>query len=142
MSKVQFAPQKRSLFSHLAHSMCRPIPVLGTLHVGSCPHRTGTQSPVASSSGTYNYLWGTMSWFPKSTSLSMQLEHLCCGNTHKSHCWTGCTCQQSTTSGPPDQECQRDKQPSIKQLGLGGSRPPKVSLSGLNQSRNRLGSCC
>ena len=26
--------------------------------MGSCPHRTGAQSPVASSSGTYSYLWG------------------------------------------------------------------------------------
>ena len=35
-----------------------------------------------------------MSWFLKSTSLPVQLECLCCGSTHKSHCWTGCSANQ------------------------------------------------
>ena len=97
----------------------------GTLHAGSCPHRTGAQSPVASSIGTYSYFLGTTSWFLKGTSLPAQLEFLCCINTHKSCGWTGYSCQPSTTSGPPNQDCWRDKQPCIKRMGLGGSRPPK-----------------
>ena len=38
--------------------------------------------PVASSSGTHSYLWGTTPWFLKGTSLSAQSEHPCCGSTH------------------------------------------------------------
>ena len=37
----------------------------GTLHVSTCPHGAGTWSLVASSSGTYSYLWGTTPWFPR-----------------------------------------------------------------------------
>ena len=84
MSKVQFAPHRWSLFCHLAPSICEAnTSVRRRLHVGSCPHRTSTQSPVASSSGTYNYLWETTSWFLKSTSLPAQLGSPCCRNTHK-----------------------------------------------------------
>ena len=42
----------------------------------------------------------------------------------------------------PTRTARRDKQPSIKRMGLGGCRPPKSHSSGLSQSRNRLGSCC
>ena len=140
MSKVWFAPHRMSLFCHLPPSICNQYQ--GTLHADSCSNRASAWSPVASSSGAHSYLWGTTSWFLKSTSLPMQLEHQCHRNTHKSHGWTGCSCQPSTTSGPPNQDCWRDKQPSIKRMGLGGSRPPKVSQNDLSQSRNRLGSCC
>ena len=97
----------------------------GTLHVGSCPHRTDAWFPVASSSGTHSYLWGTTSWFLKSTSLPAQLESPCHRNTCKNCGWTGCSCQPRTTGGPPHQDCQRDRQPSIKRMGLGGTRPPR-----------------
>ena len=90
----------------------------GTLHVGSCFHGTSAQSPVASN-GPHNYQWGTMSWFLKGTSLPVQLEHLCCRNTSQNCGWSGCSCQPSTTGGPPDQDCERDKQASVKKMGLG-----------------------
>ena len=63
-----------------------------------------------------------MSWFLKGTSLPVQLECLCCGSTHKSCGWTGCSCQPSPISGPPNQDCWRDKQPNIKRMEFGGSR--------------------
>ena len=78
----------------------------------------------------------------KGTSLPAQLECLCCGNTQKSCGWTGCPFQPNTNGGLPNQDCQRDKQTSIKRMGLGGSRPPRSHRDGLSQNRNRIGSCC
>ena len=116
----------QSHYSTVWHHQCAgQYQCQGSLHGGSCPHRTGAWSPVASGSGTYSYLWGTMSWFLKSTSLPVQLECPCCGSIHKRLGWTGFTCQPSATSGPPNQDCQRDKQSSVKRIGLWGSRPPK-----------------
>ena len=86
----------------------------GTLHVGPCPHRAGAWSPVASSSGTHSYLWGTMSWFIKSTSLPAQSECPCCRGTHQNSGWAGCSCQPSTTGGPPNQDCQETNKQTSK----------------------------
>ena len=125
-------------YSAIWHHQCAgQYQCQGTLPAGSSPHRTGTWSPFVSSSGTYSYLWGTTSRFPRSTSLPVQLQHPCCGSTHKSCGWTGCSCQPSTSGGPPHQDCWRDKQPSIKRMGLGGSRPPKSHCSDLNQGQKQ-----
>ena len=81
-SKVQFTPHRKSPFPHLAPSMYGQTPVSRTLHASTCPHRASAWSPVASSSGTHSYLWGTTPWFLKGTSLSAQSEHPCHGSTH------------------------------------------------------------
>ena len=42
----------------------------------------------------------------------------------------------------PTKTTKETQHPSIKKMGLGGLRSPKVSPSGLSQSRNGPGSCC
>ena len=61
----------------------------------------------------------------KGTSLPMQYEHSCHGDTSQNSGWSGNPCQPSTTSGPPNQDCQRDHYKSTQRMGLGGFRPPR-----------------
>ena len=49
-------------------------------------------------------------------------------NTHKSHDWTGCSCQASATGSPPDQDYQRDINKASKGWVLG-----TVDLQGLTE---------
>ena len=62
-SKVQFAPHRKSPFPHLAPSMYGQTPVSRDT---ACEYVSSwSWSPVASSSGTHSYLWGTTPWFLK-----------------------------------------------------------------------------
>ena len=65
-------------------------------------------SPVASSSGAHSHLWRATPWLFEGTSLLMQYECSCCGDTSQNCGWSGNSCQSNTTGSPPDQDCQRD----------------------------------
>ena len=62
---------------------------------------------VACSSGTDCNLQRVESWVLKGTDLPVQLECLHHGDSHRSCGWTGCPCQTSTTSSPPNEDSQR-----------------------------------
>ena len=82
MSKIWFVLHRKSLFPHLAPSMCGPTPVSRDTACEYMSSWNWCLVPSCSSSGTHSYLWGTTPWFLKGTSLSVQFEHLCHGSTH------------------------------------------------------------
>ena len=82
MSKVWFAPHRKSPYPLLALSIYGQTPVSRTLYVSACSHQKpvfGPQLPAAVvPTATYGELHP---WFLKGTSLSVQSECLCHGCT-------------------------------------------------------------
>ena len=66
----------------------------------------GPQLPAAV--GTHSRLWRVTPWLFEGTSLPMQYEHSCCGDTSQNHGWSGNPYQPSTNGGSPNEDCQRD----------------------------------
>ena len=81
MSKVQFAPHRRSLFHHSAPSMCGPTPVSGDTACGSMSSQNQHSVPSCQQQWYPQLPTGNMSCFLKGTSLSVQSMHPCCRDT-------------------------------------------------------------